>query len=619
MTVGDYRLRRAINDFSNTKEDTANVLSGILGLTSDKVQVPNREGFVYVRLRDNLSEVLEAYNDAVSPVYNLPVLIKWDKTRYIIIGRDLERYVNWGTTSAYLPSHGNSHSFGESGGGDVVWVFSRQVMPWLISPSGSSAAGSALVNGYPYYFDDQWKYLGTSGTPVLTGNLPTGGNSARMSLVYLNPDTNILGVANNTEEFSALLTGTADVIPHIPQLPASWYIPLAGVRLVTGTTTIGWNNLYDVRPFFSSVPTGTSGGASVAGFSDGSVLFAENEQIQEDNPNFFYDNPGNTLVLRGTGTAHIQGATTAFSIQGNGASVGMEIRTAGVTVPFFAMGRANGTFESPIALNNGDIMYRNYSYGYDGNDYVNKARVDHIATENWNTSSRGTKMQIRTTPTGTANTEAVGEWVGTGLDLIKGVQFNHVEVSGASSYSMDGEDTFVWAGDNGGAAVTINLPPVSNDGQLVVVKAIYDPITDGGALTVAATGEDSIEEGDSSVTIDALGDCIGLIADASETRWRIIFWHKTTANIVTTKRVTNTYTILTTDQTVYCDTDGGDFTVTLPAGYNGLTFRIINCGSSANTLTVDGDGTENVRGAATQELADGEILILTYETTEEWW
>jgi len=35
-------------------------------------------------------------------------------------------------------------------------------------------------------------------------------------------------------------------------------------------------------------------------------------------------------------------------------------------------------------------------------------------------------------------------------------------------------------------------------------------------------------------------------------------------------------------------------------------------------VTIDGDGAETVRGALTQALADGEILILVYNATEGW-
>ena len=96
-------------------------------------------------------------------------------------------------------------------------------------------------------------------------------------------------------------------------------------------------------------------------------------------------------------------------------------------------------------------------------------------------------------------------------------------------------------------------------------------------------------------------------------------WHWIGAGrIVNTTRVTTTYTALVTDYMIYADTDGGAFTITLPAGVEGQYFRIANVGSSLNNLTIDGDGAETVRGALTQTLYDGDIIIVVYNATEGW-
>lgn len=70
---------------------------------------------------------------------------------------------------------------------------------------------------------------------------------------------------------------------------------------------------------------------------------------------------------------------------------------------------------------------------------------------------------------------------------------------------------------------------------------------------------------------------------------------------------------------IFADTDGGAFTVTLPAGVEGTMYRVTNVGSSANDLTIDGNGAETVMGDTTQVLSDGETMILIYNTTEGWW
>ncbi|MCK5018614.1 MAG: hypothetical protein KAS32_16255, partial [Candidatus Peribacteraceae bacterium] len=89
-----------------------------------------------------------------------------------------------------------------------------------------------------------------------------------------------------------------------------------------------------------------------------------------------------------------------------------------------------------------------------------------------------------------------------------------------------------------------------------------------------------------------------------------------------TTRVTTTYTVLVSDHVIYADTDGGAFTLSLPAGVEGTNYKIINCGTSGNDLTVDPDGTEQLYGAGAgvaSTLADGEVINIHYNVTEGWW
>ena len=88
--------------------------------------------------------------------------------------------------------------------------------------------------------------------------------------------------------------------------------------------------------------------------------------------------------------------------------------------------------------------------------------------------------------------------------------------------------------------------------------------------------------------------------------------------IVKTTRLTADGTTLSTaHHEVFCDTDGGAFTVTLPATPVGQTYRITNSGS--NNLTVGRNG-NNIKGSATDAIIpSGDTLILTWEPTEGWW
>ena len=96
--------------------------------------------------------------------------------------------------------------------------------------------------------------------------------------------------------------------------------------------------------------------------------------------------------------------------------------------------------------------------------------------------------------------------------------------------------------------------------------------------------------------------------------------HRKSGLIVETDRLTGTTTLDTTHYEVFCDTDGGAFTVTLPAApVDGRTYRISNVGSSGNALTLDENGIALLGSVTTLDLLDGDVLIITHETVEGWY
>jgi hypothetical protein len=88
----------------------------------------------------------------------------------------------------------------------------------------------------------------------------------------------------------------------------------------------------------------------------------------------------------------------------------------------------------------------------------------------------------------------------------------------------------------------------------------------------------------------------------------------------TTTRSTTTATIDTSAYQWNGDTDSAGFTFTLPAGVQGTQYRIVNVGTSGNTLTVSPAGTENLIGENSDfDLSDGESLIIGYDATDGWY
>lgn len=273
----NQRLTKSLNKLSKSKQENITLISGTLGLPLNGqklVEVPNRNGFVYVKLRDNQSEVIQAYNAVVSNIYGLAVLVARQGSIYKVIGRDQDRYRDWGNIP-YLPRHGGQHSFNQAlgMGADVTWVYSQQMMPLLGYPSGSNGSNGIVISPYIVRsVDGAWKYVGNTGTPDISMYRPTIATGAVMVLVYIDTVSgNPYLLVGSGSTFHSGLTGTADIVPYIPRPTNPNWIPDTAVRLTTGTTTLTWTNLYDVRPFLQVVPTGSSSGGGGATGSFDSV------------------------------------------------------------------------------------------------------------------------------------------------------------------------------------------------------------------------------------------------------------------------------------------------------------------------------------------------------------
>ncbi len=260
-------------------------ISGLLGIPlggQRRIEVAGRNAYVYVRLRSNQSEVIQAYNNKVASSYNLPVLVERKGNRYEVVGVDTQRYENnWNSQSPFLPRHGNTHSFDieTGGGGDIVWVYPRQFTPAMVMPSGSSGADAVIIHPYTLenIVDGTWKQIGNTGTSSFLPYVPSSPTGAIMALVYIDTNTgnpNIL--INSGTVFSNSITGSSQVSQFIPAIPSPHtQIPIAAIRLITGTSAISWDNIYDVRQFVHTIPSGSSGGGGLSSIpvqDEGSAL-----------------------------------------------------------------------------------------------------------------------------------------------------------------------------------------------------------------------------------------------------------------------------------------------------------------------------------------------------------
>lgn len=262
------KLFKQLRDYDRTKPTENVEIGGILGLpvSSQTVEVPGRDGYVYVRIR-NTNEIVQAQNERVSPIFNLPILMKWDRGGYSISGRDTKRYSNWGSSSSFLPKHGGQHSFY---GGDPTFIYSRQFVPFATMPSGTNGSDAVYIEPHVYRNpqDGSWNYVGDQFSPNLLAAKPTD-SQARMLLLYWDLNSDTVMVATGSA-IVASATGTAQILAGLPLLMGQNDIPLAGIRLVSGTSAILWDNIYDVRQFATTTPPSFAGGFAVQ--DDGSPL-----------------------------------------------------------------------------------------------------------------------------------------------------------------------------------------------------------------------------------------------------------------------------------------------------------------------------------------------------------
>lgn len=191
---------------------------------------------------------------------------------------------------------------------------------------------------------------------------------------------------------------------------------------------------------------------------------------------------------------------------------------------------------------------------------------------------------------------------------------------GANSFEMDVNEV-----------ITIGANTITNDGTDFIMNDSLD--VGGAGQSIIGSGLVVNDNGGGGAVddfrVESDSQTSALLLDASANTFGIAVATTITALLTTTAgkicnttRTTSTpYAVLATDEVILVDTDGGAITVNLPAGVDGTHYKIVNCGSSGNAVTLDPNGTEELfnggAGVATT-LYDGEIADINYETTEGW-
>lgn len=296
------KLYKSLKAQKDQTEQVKLTIYGSLGIPlggRKVIQVENRQGYVYVRLRDNQNEVIQAFNNKVAASYDLPVILVREGGRYVVQQFNSQRYLNNSQNSApFLPGHGTQHSFPRGGGADITWVYGQQIIPGLVYPE-SATGTNVMIEKYPLYSSNGWIYAGGTGTQNILQYRPTTGSSSLMTLVYLDSITGNPGIlVGSGTYFPAIITGS--VYPYLPS-PSNTQIPLAGVLLNTGTTVITWENIYDVRQWVHATPSGTSSGGGGGSGVDTIGFVGQNKGVYLATGTILNTN-GTRLIMSVSGT-----------------------------------------------------------------------------------------------------------------------------------------------------------------------------------------------------------------------------------------------------------------------------------------------------------------------------
>lgn len=282
-------LQKALQRYDRQIVKTGQPIPGEIGITIDGsrvTEVPGRGQFVYVRLRSNLSEVIQAFNDTVFPGYGIPVIVEWRNNRYEVTGKDNQRYPEWESGKPFIARHGETHSLDKDGGRigtDPVWVYPYQIIPALVSPFNVAGVQNAYIHPHQVEYRGAWTYQGNTGTPSFAPYKPASGTSLVMvTMDYVTGNPSLFATTGTYIPTS--ITGSPQFVPYFPEIDRNRYNPLAIIRLESGTSQIGWDEIWDIRQFTSRVPTNEVNGqtgidtfqfTNVTFSSTGTVAFIE--------------------------------------------------------------------------------------------------------------------------------------------------------------------------------------------------------------------------------------------------------------------------------------------------------------------------------------------------------
>ena len=172
--------------------------------------------------------VIRALNYSLPARIGLPVVVEFRASAWVVTGLDHLAMPSLGNVH-YVPGHHDAHEFAREGGGDdVVWLKKEQYTPLLVAPT---VPPSLWVRVFPSTVIGKDLRIRQLLTVMLVDLQPHIGESTRYVLVCFNLET-CLPEAVSSE--------------FIPEIPVG-SVPLALIRLTPGATSVGWQDILDIR------------------------------------------------------------------------------------------------------------------------------------------------------------------------------------------------------------------------------------------------------------------------------------------------------------------------------------------------------------------------------------
>ena len=244
------QVRRQVGRVLTKYEPKKDSWPALLGNGRGTVSVAGRPGWVYVRTgSDELPG--QAFNNRVPLHDDLPIIVGYDSLQpelfQVLTIREV--YAGAGSGDNAIPqvvAHHGTHEFGaDEGGGDVVWVQKQQIVPMLATPTSPN---TMMINVYAdlYPWGTGWNWFAGALSADLTARIAAAAGEAKYVLVSIDGATNALQYTDGTDFI--ILLPPVDMGDLIPEPPAG-SVPVVAVYLPNGVTSLGWDNLFDVRLF----------------------------------------------------------------------------------------------------------------------------------------------------------------------------------------------------------------------------------------------------------------------------------------------------------------------------------------------------------------------------------